>query len=123
MRRSAYQVPSPAPVAGSVHDDKRCITAQPARCSQRLAPSAVPQLGSPPGHTGRLGTRAIVAPVAWEMMDVSDPRTTTATRRFRLPIGGPRDAVLADRALTLPLSLSPAGAIGLVPVWGLFRWG
>lgn len=26
-------------------------------------------------HTGRLGTRAIVAPVAWEMTCVSDPRT------------------------------------------------
>lgn len=66
------------------------------RPTRAAAASSGRQVNSPPSHTGRLGTRAIVAPVAWEMMDVSDPRTPTCVWRFRLPIGGPRDAVFAD---------------------------
>ncbi|KAK5790952.1 hypothetical protein VI817_006261 [Penicillium citrinum] len=41
----------------------------------KSAQSAQSRPAAPLSHTGRLGTRAIIAPVAWEMMDVSDPRT------------------------------------------------
>ncbi|KAJ5281951.1 hypothetical protein N7478_007323 [Penicillium angulare] len=34
-----------------------------------------PHWDTPEQDTGRQGTRAIVAPVAWEMMGVSGPRT------------------------------------------------
>ena len=46
---------------------------RPAPIGERLRQAGIRT--APHRHTGRLGTRAIVAPVAWEMTGVSDPRT------------------------------------------------
>lgn len=69
-----------------------------------------PKTCAPHQDTGRLGTRAIVAPVVWEMMVSQTRAHLTFLWRLRLPIGRVCDAVLADRAptsLSFPFLSSP----------------
>ncbi|KAJ5936987.1 hypothetical protein N7466_003437 [Penicillium verhagenii] len=58
-----------------------------ARAPDQAKAAQKPKTCAPHQDTGRLGTRAIVAPVVWEMMVSQTRAHFTFPERLRLPIG------------------------------------